>query len=95
MLFRSYVDEIFSLFLREVVTEMEREQLEKKYPEYNMQVKEYYDGFLLFEMSGRRVWRYPAEEQDALEAGWIKELNEKYPVVVNKKVLKNIKKYLN
>ncbi|MDR0697805.1 MAG: peptidylprolyl isomerase [Tannerella sp.] len=90
-----FMREIFDLFVREIVTEMEREKLEKDYPEYNMIVKEYYDGILLFEISNKRVWRHPAEEQEKLEAEWIKELNEKYPVTVNKKIIKNIKKYLN
>jgi peptidyl-prolyl cis-trans isomerase SurA len=90
-----FMQEIFDLFVREIVTEMEREKLEKDYPEYNMIVKEYYDGILLFEISNKRVWSYPAEEQEKLEAEWIKELKEKYPVTVDKKVIKNIKKYLN
>lgn len=89
------MDEVFNLFVREIVTEMEREVLERDYPEYNMLVKEYYDGILLFEISNKRVWSHPMEEQDQLEAEWIKELNEKYPVTVNKKVIKSIKKYLD
>jgi peptidyl-prolyl cis-trans isomerase SurA len=90
-----FMREIFDLFVREIMTEMEREKLEKDYPEYNMIVKEYYDGILLFEISNKRVWNHPAEDQEKLEAEWIKELNEKYPVTVNKKIIKNIKKYLN
>jgi peptidyl-prolyl cis-trans isomerase SurA len=90
-----FMQEIFDLFVRGIVTEMEREKLETDYPEYNMIVKEYYDGILLFEISNKRVWSYPAEDQEKLEAEWIKELNEKYPVTVNKKVIKNIRKYLN
>lgn len=89
------MEEVFHLFVREVVTEMEREVMERDYPEYNMLVNEYYDGILLFEISNRRVWSQPADEQEQLEVEWIRELNEKYPVVVNKKVIKNIKKYLN
>jgi len=90
-----YMEEIFNLFIHDVLTEMEREILERDFPEYNKQVKEYYDGFLLFEMSNRRIWRFPQEEQDKLETEWVKELNQKYPVVINQKVLKNIKKYIN
>ncbi|MDR1096687.1 MAG: peptidylprolyl isomerase [Tannerella sp.] len=90
-----FMQEIFDLFVREIVTEMEREVLERDYPEYNMLVKEYYDGILLFEVSNKRVWSRPAEEQERLEAEWVKELKEKYPVTVNRKVLKNLKKYLN
>ncbi|MDR2681034.1 MAG: peptidyl-prolyl cis-trans isomerase [Tannerella sp.] len=90
-----YMQEIFDLFVREVLTEMEREKLEQTYPEYKMILNEYYDGILLFEISNKRVWSRSAEEQEKLEAEWIKELNEKYPVTVNKKVIRKIKKYLD
>ncbi|MDR0573658.1 MAG: peptidylprolyl isomerase [Tannerella sp.] len=90
-----FMQEVYDLFVREIVTEMERRILERDYPEYNMLLKEYYDGILLFEVSNKRVWGRPAEEHDELEAEWIKELNEKYPVSINWKVIKNIKKYLN
>lgn len=90
-----FMQELFDLFVREIVTEMEREVLERDYPEYNMLVKEYYDGILLFEISNKRVWSRPVEEQEQLEAEWVKELKEKYPVEVNRKVLKSLKKYLN
>ena len=90
-----FMEEYYNIFLCDILTEMERELLEKDFPEFNKQIKEYYDGFLLFEISNRRVWRFPAEEQDNLEKEWVKELNQKYPVVINKKVLKKIKKYLN
>ena len=89
------IQEMFDLFLREIVTEIEREMIEESFPEYKMLVQEYYDGVLLFEVSNKRIWMYPAEQHDNLEAEWIKELKLKYPVVVNKKVVKNIKKYLN
>jgi len=91
---QDFLQEVFDLFVRDIVTELERRNLERDYPEYNMLVKEYYDGILLFEISNKRIWSKPAEEQPALEAEWIKELNEKYPVKINKKVVKQIKKYL-
>ncbi|MDR1115381.1 MAG: peptidylprolyl isomerase [Tannerella sp.] len=90
-----YMQEIFDLFVRDIMTEMEREKLETNYPEYNMIIKEYYDGILLFEISNKRVWSHPADEQEKLEAEWIKELNEKYPVTINRNLIKNIKKYIN
>jgi peptidyl-prolyl cis-trans isomerase SurA len=90
-----FMQEVFQFFVREIMTEMERETLERDYPEYNMLVNEYYDGILLFEISNKRVWSRPAEEQASLEAEWIKELKEKYPVTVNRKVLRKLKKYLN
>jgi peptidyl-prolyl cis-trans isomerase SurA len=90
-----FMQEIFDRFVHNIVTEMERETLETDYSDYNMLIKEYYDGILLFEISNKRVWSQPAEEQDKLEAEWLKELTEKYPVTLNKKVIKSIKKYLN
>ena len=90
-----FMEEHYNMFLRDILTEMEREILELDFPDFNKQIKEYYDGFLLFEISNRRVWRFPPEEQDNLEKEWVKELNQKYPVVINKKVLKKIKNYLN
>lgn len=92
---KDFMKEIFNLYLHDILTEMERESLEQDYPEYNSLVNEYYDGILLFEISNKRVWLHPVEEQQELEAEWLKELNEKYPVSINWKVIKKIKKYLN
>jgi len=91
---KDFLNELFAIFGRDIATELERRSLEKNNPEYNMLVKEYYDGILLFEVSNKRVWSRPAEEQDKLEAEWLKELNEKYPVQINWKILKKLKKYL-
>ncbi|MDR2384494.1 MAG: peptidylprolyl isomerase [Tannerella sp.] len=91
---KDYLNELFAMFGRDIATEVERRSLEKNNPEYSMLVKEYYDGILLFEISNKRVWSRPVEEQEKLEAEWLKELNEKYPVKINWKVLKNLKKYL-
>lgn len=46
----------------------------------------------MFEISNRKIWSKPAEEQKALEEAWIKELEKKYPVEINQKVLKRISK---
>ncbi|MDR2147696.1 MAG: peptidylprolyl isomerase [Tannerella sp.] len=91
---KDYMNELFARFGRDIATEIERRSLEKSNPEYNQLVQEYYDGILLFEMSNKRVWSQPVEEQEQLEAEWLKELNEKYPVKINWKVLKKLKKYL-
>ena len=87
-----FMQDVFKYFVREILTEIERLSLERDYPEYNMTLKEYYDGILLFEVSNKRVWSRPPEEQEELEAEWVKELNEKYPVTINWKVIKKIKK---
>ncbi|MDR2473619.1 MAG: peptidylprolyl isomerase [Tannerella sp.] len=89
-----YLAEHFILFVRNITTEMERNQLEINYPEYKNLVKEYYDGILLFEITNKRVWSHPSERQADLESEWLKEINEKYPVIINKKTVKNIPKYI-
>lgn len=92
---KDFMNEVLNMYVRDIVREMERDCLERDYPEYNRLVREYYDGILLFEVSNKRVWAHPVEEQAELEAEWMKELNEKYPVTINWKVIKKLKKYLN
>ncbi|MDF9831597.1 peptidylprolyl isomerase [Parabacteroides sp. PF5-6] len=86
-----FMQEIFDLFIRELTTNAERAKIEEKYPEYKFLLQEYRDGILLFEISNDKVWSKPVEEQPALEAAWLKELKQKYPVVINKKALKRLK----
>lgn len=85
-----FMQEIFDLFIRELTTNAERERIEKKHPEYPYLVQEYRDGILLFEISNDKIWSKPIEEQAALEAEWIKEIKQKYPVKINKKALKRL-----
>ena len=82
--------EVFDLYVRDIVTEAERSNLEQKHPEMPLLMQEYQDGILLFEISNQKVWSHPAAEQKALEKAWIEELNRKYPVEVNWKVLKKL-----
>jgi peptidyl-prolyl cis-trans isomerase SurA len=89
-----FLYDIFRQFVRTVVTELEKRTLSEYHPEFDQLVKEYYDGILLFEISSNYVWDKPVEEQEQLEAEWIEELNRKYEVKLNQKVLKNLKKYL-
>lgn len=88
-----FMREVYDLFTRDVMTSFERENLETKYPEYNHLLQEYRDGILLFEVSKARVWEHPTEDQPRLEREWMKELKNKYPVTVNTKLLKKIKKH--
>mgnify|MGYP001777250320 CR=1 FL=1 len=54
-------------------------------------MQEYRDGILLFEISNRVIWNKPAAEQKALEEKWIADLNKKFPVTVNWKLLKKLR----
>lgn len=87
-----YMQDIYNFFEYEILKEVERRSLERDYPDFNLTMQSYYDGTLLFEISNKRIWSQPPEEQAQLEAEWIKELNEKYPVTINWKAIKKIKK---
>ena len=89
-----FLSEIYQLFIRDIVNELERRELEKNHPEMEQLMKEYSDGILLFNISYDRVWSHPIEEQPKLEAEWLKELNGKYKVKIHQKVLNNLKQYL-
>ena len=90
-----YLNEMFLFFVREIVTALEKIDLEEKNPEFRKLMNEYHDGILLFEVSSDRVWSRPVEEQAQIEQEWIKELNNTYKVDINWKVLNNLKNYLN
>lgn len=87
-----FMQEVYNLFVRDIVTTAERRNLETKHPEYPHLMQEYRDGMLLFEVSNREVWSKPAAEQKELEARWIKSLNKKYPVKINWKLLEKLEK---
>lgn len=87
-----FMQEVFDLFIRDIVTTTERKNLETKHPEFNHLMQEYRDGILLFNISNQKVWSQPAADQSRLEEEWLKELNAKYPVTINWKLLKKLKK---
>ncbi|MDR1644819.1 MAG: peptidylprolyl isomerase [Tannerellaceae bacterium] len=87
---KDFMKEMFDLFVRDMATTYERNNLEIKYPEIPHLIQEYRDGILLFELSNEKIWTKPVEEQVTLEEKWIKELNEKYPVTINSKLLKKL-----
>jgi peptidyl-prolyl cis-trans isomerase SurA len=86
-----FMKEVYDLFVRDVVTTLEKENMGVKHPEIPYLIREYRDGMLLFEVSNLKVWSHPVEEQAALEKKWIGELTEKYPVVINQQLLKKLK----
>lgn len=89
-----FMKEVFDLFVRDLYTGLEREQLDANHPEFDHLMQEYHDGILLFDISNQRVWSKPADQQEQLEKEWIQELREKYPVTVNWKILNKIKSYI-
>ncbi|MDR1920061.1 MAG: peptidylprolyl isomerase [Tannerellaceae bacterium] len=89
---KDFMRELFDLFVRDIATAFEKQQLEVKHPEIQHLTQEYRDGILLFELSNEKIWSKPIEEQAALEEAWLKALNEKYPVKINVKLLKKLSK---
>lgn len=88
---KDFMNEVFDLFVRDLLRINEREILETKYPEINHLRQEYRDGILLFEISSKKIWEQPVAEQARLEEQWIKDLENKYPVEINWDVLKKLK----
>lgn len=87
-----FMQEVYNLFVRDIVTTAERRNLEAKHPEYPHLMQEYRDGMLLFEVSNSKIWSKPAAEQKELETEWLKTLNKRYPVKINWKLLKKLEK---
>ena len=86
------MNDVYQLFIRDIVTSAERKNLTVKHPEFNHLMQEYRDGILLFDISNKEVWSKPVAERDRLETEWIKRLNNKYPVSINWQLLKKLKK---
>ncbi len=87
-----FMQEVYDLFIRDIVTTAERKNLTVKHPEFDLLMQEYRDGMLLFEVSNREVWDKPADEQAKAESDWIARLEKTYPVTVNWKLVKKITK---
>jgi peptidyl-prolyl cis-trans isomerase SurA len=89
---KDFLREELALFVREKAMDYEQQNLGSKHPEITHLLQEYRDGILLFDISNDKIWNKPAEEQEALEVAWLKELNEKYPVVINSGALNLLSK---
>jgi peptidyl-prolyl cis-trans isomerase SurA len=63
----SFVDERFAAFSDDKVLEFEDRNLETKYPEFRMLMKEYRDGILLFELTDQKVWSKAVKDTVGLE----------------------------
>lgn len=87
-----FMDEVFGLFVRDVMTTLEKNNFKERHPEYDLLIGEYRDGMLLFNISNQKLWNKPMDEQPEAEKLWLEDLNKKYPVEINWEVLKKLKK---
>jgi peptidyl-prolyl cis-trans isomerase SurA len=63
-----YVGQKYMAFEEQVLFEFEDQQLETKYPEFGMIMKEYRDGILLFELTQQKVWDKAVKDTTGLQA---------------------------
>lgn len=89
-----FLYDVYRFYVKTIATELEKRDLSKEHPEFSKLMKEYRDGILLFEISSKKIWNKPVEEQAKLEKQWLKELNKKYTTKINWDILKNINDYL-
>lgn len=52
----SYLKSVYKSFVEEMVIAYENDNLEKKYPQFALLMKEYHDGILLFDLTDKMVW---------------------------------------
>jgi peptidyl-prolyl cis-trans isomerase SurA len=78
-----YMQEAYDIFVHELLTNMERQNLKIKHPEYGFLLQEYRDGILLFEVSNKEIWTKPVKQQEKLEKKWLKKLGKKFSVEIN------------
>lgn len=64
----SYAYELFNDFVKESAFAYEDSKLEEKYPEFNMLVKEYHDGILLFDLMEKEVWKKAEKDTTGLNS---------------------------
>ena len=62
----SYAYELFNDFVKESAFAYEDSKLEEKYPEFDMLVKEYHDGILLFDLMEKEVWKKAEKDTTGL-----------------------------
>lgn len=63
-----YVQDKFKQYVDEEILAFEDSQLETKYPEFRMLMKEYRDGILLFELTDQKVWSKAVKDSTGLQA---------------------------
>lgn len=65
---KGYVNARFNDFVDDMLLAYEDDNLEKKYPEFRMLMKEYRDGILLFELTDQKVWSKAVKDSTGLQA---------------------------
>lgn len=94
-----HYEQMFRDFVQHCAEKNYRERMEDFDSSYKQKLKEYVEGNLLFAIMQKKVWGKTidgadgakiAAFQDELEEQWVAELKEKYPVKIDKDVLKSL-----
>ena len=64
---QSYVDKMITEYTNQELLAYEDSQLERKYPEFKLLMKEYRDGILLFELTEQKIWSKASKDTLGLE----------------------------
>ena len=67
MAYGAYVQDRFKQYVDDEILAFEDGQLEAKYPEFRMLMKEYRDGILLFELTDQKVWSKAVKDSTGLQ----------------------------
>ncbi|WP_299704835.1 peptidylprolyl isomerase [uncultured Pontibacter sp.] len=63
-----HMNSLYDSFVNKSLLEYERANLENKYPDFRMLVREYHDGILLFQLMDEKVWSKAVEDSVGLKA---------------------------
>ncbi|MFC5269103.1 peptidylprolyl isomerase [Adhaeribacter terreus] len=74
---RHYMESLYNQFVDASLVNYEKANLENKYVDYKMLVKEYRDGILLFQLMDEKVWSKAIEDTTGLKA-YFEQNKEKY-----------------
>lgn len=61
-----FIDQMYSAFKEEFITNYEDIRLENKYSEFRMLMQEYHDGILLFDLTDQKVWSKAVKDSAGL-----------------------------
>lgn len=66
--YRRLVNHTYDTWVKQLLKDHEKSQLEQKYPEYRRLLKEYKEGIILFDLTSEKVWNRSVKDTNGLKA---------------------------